>query len=77
MHSVNAILAQTTIRFESNASKIIHPYWRCNVDSIRRVSFAQYLLDKLSGNHSQQKIVCIRFVILVCSFVFKSYINVD
>ncbi|XP_046915846.2 uncharacterized protein LOC124496373 isoform X1 [Dermatophagoides farinae] len=57
MHSVNAILAQTTIRFESNASKIIHPYWRCNLDSIRRVSFAQYLLDKLSGNHSQQKII--------------------
>lgn len=60
MHSASAILAQSTIRSESNVSKIIHPYWQhnCNLDSFRHVSFVQYLLNILSGNHSHQKIVC-------------------
>ena len=47
MHSASAILAQSTIRSESNVSKIIHPYWQhnCNLDSFRHVSFVQYLLN--------------------------------
>ncbi|XP_027196009.2 uncharacterized protein LOC113790529 [Dermatophagoides pteronyssinus] len=59
MHSASAILAQSTIRSDSNVSKIIHPYWQhnCNLDSFRHVSFVQYLLNILSGNHSHQKII--------------------